>query len=184
MSRIGRKPIPIADQVKVTVKEGLVSVEGPKGKLSSRFRVEARVVIDDENKNVLVESAGETKFHRAYHGTTRALIANMVKGVSEGYKKVLQIVGVGYSAKLEGKKLILQIGFCHPVERAIPDGLTLETPTPIRIEISGVDKQLVGEFAAQIRRVRKPEPYKGKGIRYEGEQVLRKAGKAFGAGSA
>ncbi len=184
MSRIGKKPIPIADQVKVTVKDGLVSVEGPKGKLSSRFRAEALVVIDGENKNVLVESAGETKFHRAYHGTTRALIANMVQGVSEGFKKVLQIVGVGYSAKLQGKKLILQIGFCHPVELAIPDGLTLETPTAIRIEISGVDKQLVGEFAAQVRRVRKPEPYKGKGIRYEGEKILRKAGKAFGAGTA
>lgn len=182
MSRIGKQPVAILDRVNVTVKGGDVTVEGPKGKLSQSFRGEVKITVNDGEKKVLVEKAAETPFARAYHGTARALIANMVRGVAEGFKRNLEIVGVGYNAKLQGKQIVLQIGFCHPVELSIPDSIEVAIPKPTRIEISGPDKQLVGEFAAQIRRIRPPEPYKGKGIRYEDEQVIRKAGKAFGAG--
>lgn len=183
MSRIGKKPIAIPDKVKVTVSGGKVSVDGPGGKLSQTFRSEAKVTVNDSDKTVVVERQNDNPFSRAYHGTTRALISNMVKGVSDGFSRNLDIVGVGYNAKLQGKKVVLQIGFCHPVELSIPEGLSVEVPKPTRIEIKGADKQQVGEFAAVIRRIRPPEPYKGKGIRYEGEQVLRKAGKAFGSGA-
>ncbi len=184
MSRIGKQPVVIPSGVKVTQsrEEDLVrvSVEGPKGKISFPFREEVGIAI--ESGLVRVSPKGGEAFQRAYHGTVRALIANMVKGASQGFEKRLDIEGVGYNAKVEGKKLVLQIGFCHPVTLAIPAGLTLETPKPTQIIVKGADKQLVGEFSAGIRKVRPPEPYKGKGIRYSDEKIIRKAGKAFGSG--
>ncbi|MBN1443247.1 MAG: 50S ribosomal protein L6 [Planctomycetes bacterium] len=184
MSRIGKKPVPIAGGVKVTPSRQdagtRVSVEGAKGKLSFDFRPE--VAFEVREQDVLVQRVSDTPFAAAYHGTARALLANMIRGVSEGFQKSLEIVGVGYSAKLQGKSLVLQIGFSHPVEFDIPEGLVVETPAPTKVLIRGASKQQVGEFAARIRRSRPPEPYKGKGIRYEGEQVVRKAGKTFGSG--
>jgi large subunit ribosomal protein L6 len=183
VSRIGKQPVAIPAGVKVAqAKEEnhvRLSVEGPKGKLSCPFRTEVAITID--GGQIRVERRGEEAFHRAYHGTARALIANMLKGVSQGFEKKLEIEGVGYNAKVEGKKLVLQIGFCHPVPLPIPLNITVETPKPTSVIIKGPDKQLVGEFAAQIRKVRPPEPYKGKGIRYADERIVRKAGKAFGA---
>lgn len=183
MSRIGKQPVVIPPGVKVSqVKEDgrtKVSAEGPKGKLSLPFREEVSIGI--EGSQVRIQRTGEEPFHRAYHGTVRALIANMVKGVSQGFERRLDIEGVGYNAKVEGKKLVLQIGFCHPVTIEIPLGLTIETPKPTAIAIKGADKQVVGEFAATVRKVRPPEPYKGKGIRYSDEKIIRKAGKAFGS---
>ena len=178
MSRIGKKPIPVPSGVKVNVSKGAVKVEGPQGKIAFAFRDEARITLDDANKRVVVERNGETKFARAYHGTARALLANMVKGVAEGFTRNLDIVGVGYNVKLEGKKLVLAVGFCHPVELEVPQGLKVDVPQPTRISIIGPDKQLVGEFSAQIRRIRPPEPYKGKGILFKDEKLKRKAGKA------
>ena len=128
-----------------------------------------------------MERRGDERFQRAYHGTARALLYNMVEGVSKGFEKRLEIEGVGYNAKLEGKKLVLQIGFCHPVPFDVPEGVTVTVPKPTIIDIAGPDKQQVGEFAARIRKVRPPEPYKGKGIRYSGEKIIRKVGKAFGS---
>ncbi len=184
MSRIGKQPIAIAQGVKVSAaKHGggtTVKVEGPKGKLDFDFRDD--VSIDVETDSVVVARRDDAAFSRSYHGTVRALIANMVEGVSKGFEKKLTIIGVGYNAKLQGKKLVLQIGFCHPVEMVIPTGLELECASPQAIAVRGADKQLVGEFAAKIRKIRPPEPYKGKGIRYHDEQVIRKAGKAFGSG--
>jgi len=184
VSRIGKKPVVLAPGVKLTPSKTdsgtRVAVEGPKGKLAFDFRPEVDFTID--GGEVRVERRGEGQFERAYHGTARALLNNMIRGVTEGFEKRLQIVGVGYNAKLQGKKLVLQIGFNHPVEFDIPDGLQIETPSPTEIVIRGADRQLVGEFAARVRRVRPPEPYKGKGIRYHDEEVVRKAGKAFGSG--
>lgn len=184
MSRIGKQPVVIPAGVKVRETQGdgvsLLEVEGPKGKLSATFRKEVKISVRGDR--VVIERQGEESFFRAYHGTARALIANMVEGVSKGFQKGLEIEGVGYNAKLEGKDdLVLQIGFSHPVRLRIPDGLTVQTPKPTAILIAGVDKQSVGEFAARIRRVRPPEPYKGKGIRYAGEKIIRKAGKTFGS---
>jgi large subunit ribosomal protein L6 len=183
VSRIGKQPVVIPPGVKVSVSGGAVKVEGPQGKVSASFRPEVRITLDEPNKRVVVGRTGETKFARAYHGTTRALIANMVEGASKGFPRNLEIVGVGYNAKVQGKKLVLQVGFCHPVEIPIPEGIKVVIPQPTRIELVGADKQVVGEFAARIRRIRPPEPYKGKGIRYEGEHIIKKAGKAFGSGT-
>lgn len=184
MSRIGRKPVPIVSGVKLTPSRTdhgtKLLVEGPKGKLAFEFRNEVSFTVD--GSEVRVERSGDGAFERAYHGTARALLNNMVRGVSEGFEKRLQIVGVGYNAKVQGKKLVLQIGFTHPVEFEIPEGVQIETPAPTEIIIRGADRQVVGEFAARVRRVRPPEPYKGKGIRYHDEEVVRKAGKAFGSG--
>ena len=184
MSRIGKKPIPIVSGVKVnssSVEGGTrVAVEGPKGKLDFDFRDEVSIAVEDDQ--VVGTRSDDEAFSRSYHGTARSLLANMVQGVSEGFTRKLEIIGVGYNAQVQGKKLVLQIGFCHPVEMAIPQGLELDAPSPTNITITGVDKQLVGEFAAVVRRVRPPEPYKGKGIRYENEQVKLKAGKAFTSG--
>lgn len=184
MSRIGKKPVPIASGVKLTPSKHdggtRIVVEGPKGKLTSEFRPD--VSFEIKENEVLVVRRGETSFDRSYHGTARALLANMVHGVKEGFEKRLEIVGVGYNAKVQAKKLVLQIGFSHPVEMPIPEGLEVETPAPTNVVVRGPDKQAVGEFAARVRRVRSPEPYKGKGIRYQGEQIIRKAGKAFGSG--
>lgn len=184
MSRIGKKPIDIVDKVKVMVgQSGVVTVEGPIGKMSETFRPLAKVRLSDSGKQILVERVDDSPLAKAYHGTVRALIANMVEGVSKGFQKNLSIEGVGYNAKLQGQELVLQVGYCHPVNLKIPVGLKVLTPKPTRIEISGYNKQVVGEFAAVVRRVRPPEPYKGKGIRFEDERVVRKAGKAFGSGA-
>lgn len=184
MSRIGKKPISIVSGVKVnssSVEGGTrIAVEGPKGKLDFDFRDEVSISVEDDQ--VVVTRSDDEAFSRAYHGTARSLLANMVQGVSEGFTRKLEIIGVGYNAQVQGKKLVLQIGFCHPVEMTIPQGIELEAPSPTSITITGVDKQLVGEFAAVVRRIRPPEPYKGKGIRYENEQVKLKAGKAFTSG--
>ncbi|MGQ9592281.1 MAG: 50S ribosomal protein L6 [Planctomycetota bacterium] len=183
MSRIGKQPVVIPQGVKVSrVEEGggaVVSVEGPKGKLSLRVRPEVAVTV--EPNAVTVERRGEGAFERAYHGTIRALIANMVRGVREGFEKRLEIEGIGYNAKVEKGRLVLAVGFSHPVEISVPEGLTVQTPKPTNVVIQGADKQLVGEFAARVRKVRPPEPYKGKGIRYAGEKIQRKVGKTFGS---
>ena len=184
MSRIGKQPITVASGVTVTPSNQgdmtRIRVEGPKGKLESAFRSE--ISIDVSGGKVVVTRPNDLALSRADPGTVRALIANMVRGVTEGFSRRLEIIGVGYNAKLEGKSLVLAIGFCHPVKLPIPAGLTVECPTPTSIIVRGADKQGVGEFAAKVRRVRPPEPYKGKGIRYSDEVVIRKQGKAFGSG--
>ena len=184
MSRIGKLPIKIPGGVKVTQSKDAggtrVQVEGPKGKLFFPFRSE--VVFTIEADAVRVDRFGDAKFQKAYHGTARALLANMVTGVCDGFEKTLEIQGVGYTAKLDGKKITLQIGFSHPVHLPILEGLTVEIPNQTTITIKGADKQVVGEFAARIRKIRPPEPYKGKGIRYRGERIKLKAGKTFGSG--
>ena len=176
MSRIGKKPIPIPPGVTVVVDGSTVRVKGPKGELSQSFRPEVRVRVDDGQ--VVVDRAADSKTHRAMHGLTRALVANMVQGTVAGYRKTLELVGVGYRAEKKGKVLVLNVGYSHPVEYPEPEGLTITTPNPTTIVIEGIDKQRVGQAAAEIRSVRPPEPYKGKGIKYQDEHVRRKAGKA------
>ncbi len=176
MSRIGKKPIPIPPGVAVTVDGSTVRVKGPKGELSQAFRPEVRVRVDDGQ--VVVERVAESRTHRALHGLTRALIANMVEGTVSGFRKTLELVGVGYRAEKKGNVLVLNVGYSHPVEYPEPEGITITTPSPTTVVVEGIDKQRVGQVAAEIRSVRPPEPYKGKGIRYQGEQVRRKAGKA------
>jgi large subunit ribosomal protein L6 len=168
-------PVAIPNGVTVTVEGGTVKVKGPKGELSHRFRPEIGVKV--EANQVLVERGTDAKQERAFHGLTRALIANMVTGVSTGYKRALDIVGVGYKAEKRGNKLVLTVGYSHQVEYPEPAGVTITAPTPTSISVEGADKQKVGQVAAELRAVRPPEPYKGKGIRYQGEQVRRKAGK-------
>ncbi|MGH7501459.1 MAG: 50S ribosomal protein L6 [Longimicrobiales bacterium] len=175
MSRIGKMPVAIPKGVTVSVEGGTVKVKGPKGELEHRFRPEIGVSVEDGR--VLVARGSDAKRERAFHGLTRALIANMVTGVSKGYNRALEIVGVGYKAEKRGKKLVLTVGYSHAVEYAEPAGITITAPTPTSIAIEGADKQKVGQVAAELRAVRPPEPYKGKGIRYQGEQVRRKAGK-------
>ena len=177
MSRIGKKPIPVPSGVKVNVAGCAVTVEGKLGKLSYTHRPEIGVKLEDDGKNVVCTRQSDERAVRAYHGLTRALINNMLVGVAEGYEKKLEIQGVGYLAAIQGKTLQLRVGFANEVHKTIPTGLTVTCPDQTHIVIKGTDKQLVGEFAAEVRAVRKPEPYKGKGIRYEGEQVRRKAGK-------
>jgi large subunit ribosomal protein L6 len=176
MSRIGKQPVPVPDGVTVEVRDGSVSVTGPNGELAQAVDPDIKVsVVEGE---VRVERPSDEREHRALHGLYRSLIANMVEGVTKGFEKRLEIQGVGYRAALKGSGLELQLGFSHPVSFPAPEGITFEVPAPNRITIRGIDKQLVGETAARIRRIRKPEPYKGKGIRYEGEYVRKKAGKA------
>jgi large subunit ribosomal protein L6 len=175
MSRIGRKPIPVPDGVTVEVEPGLVSVKGPKGEL--RQVVSTEMTVTRSNGDLSVERPTDRGEHRALHGLTRSLIANMVEGVTDGFEKRLEIQGVGYRARLQGKALELSVGYSHPVSVAAPDGIEFEVPAPTQIVVRGIDKQLVGEIAARIRRSRPPEPYKGKGIRYAGEHVRRKVGK-------
>jgi len=178
MSRIGKNPIQIPSGVKVNYSSPEVNVEGPKGKLA--FQVPEGIDIAVKDNVVTVARSGDTKEARAFHGLVRALVRNMVVGVTQGYKKELEIVGVGYKATMKGKDVLtLQIGFSHPVDMPVWKGLTVATPAPTKITVEGIDKQQVGEFAAQIRRVAPPEPYKGKGIRYAGEQVRKKLGKAM-----
>ena len=175
MSRIGNKPILLPADVTVTVKNNTVDVKGPKGELTFDFNADINVeVVGNE---VLVKRPNDTKWMKTIHGTTRALVHNMVEGVSKGFTKTLEINGVGYRAQLQGNKVVLSIGYSHQVELEIPQGLKVETPKATVINISGIDKQLVGQFAAEIREVRKPEPYKGKGIKYTDEHIRRKEGK-------
>ncbi len=181
MSRIGKKPVTIPQNVKVSMSGAVVTVDGPKGKISRDFRPEVKISFSEKERLIRVERNSDEPFARAYHGTSRAHLANMVEGVSSGFERILTIIGVGYNAKIQDRKLVLQIGFSHPVEIQIPPEIQVEIPQPTRIILRGVDKQKVGEIAAQIRKVRPPEPYKGKGIRYENEKVIRKAGKAFGS---
>lgn len=178
MSRIGKKPVPLPKGVDVSVEGTTVKVKGPKGELQHTFRPGMKVRV--ENGEILVERPTEEKQDRALHGLTRALIANMVQGVTEGFKKTLEIVGVGYRAEKKGNNLVVSVGYSHPVEYPEPAGITLSTPAPTVIVVEGIDKQKVGQVAAELREFRRPEPYKGKGIRYQGEQVRRKAGKTAG----
>ncbi|HEX6064332.1 MAG TPA: 50S ribosomal protein L6 [Longimicrobiales bacterium] len=178
MSRIGRKPITIPSGVTVAVEGSTVKVKGPKGELSRTFEPSMKVRVEDNE--ILVERPSDEKRERALHGLTRALLANMVTGVTEGFKKTLEIVGVGYRAEKKGKNLVVSVGYSHPVNYPEPQGITLSTPAPTTIVIEGIDKQKVGQVAAELREFRPPEPYKGKGIRYQGEQVRRKAGKTAG----
>ncbi|MCU0104245.1 50S ribosomal protein L6 [Acholeplasma vituli] len=176
MSRIGNKVIIVPAGVTVTVGEGnLVTVKGPKGTLS--FQFSDRVTIHQENTHINITRASDINEDRKLHGTTRAVLANMVTGVSTGFTRSLEIIGVGYRASLEGKKLVINAGYSHLVEMEIPEGVTVAVPKNIEVILSGADKQVIGEFAANIRAIRKPEPYKGKGIRYKGENVRRKEGK-------
>lgn len=175
MSRVGKKPIDIPSNVKVNLDGKMVEVEGPKGKLEEHIHQRMSVKIEDNQ--VLVTRPSDNRLDKSLHGLTRSLIQNMVIGVTEGYKKELEIHGVGMRAQLQGKKLSLQLGFSHPVNYDVPEGISMIVPKPTQIEITGIDKQLVGEVAAEIRHFYKPEPYKGKGIRYKGEYVRRKAGK-------
>jgi len=181
MSRIGRMPIPIPAGVDVQIQEHLVTVKGPKGTLSREVHPDIAVRLEDSK--VIVERPSEQKLHRSLHGLTRTLVANMVEGVTKGYEKTLQIVGVGYRAQLEGKDLVLQVGYSHQVKIPPAPGISFEVGQDVNtrqpfVIIRGIDKQVVGQQAADIRRVKPPEPYKGKGIRYAGEVVRRKAGKA------
>ncbi|MDR1620294.1 MAG: 50S ribosomal protein L6 [Clostridiales bacterium] len=177
MSRIGKLPVAIVAGVTITVGENnAVTVNGPKGQLTEKISNEMELKIED---GVLkVNRPSDSKRHRSLHGLSRSLINNMVTGVTEGYKKTLEIVGVGYRAQMQGNKLVLNVGYSHPVELSPPESISFEVPAPNRIIVSGISKQLVGQVAADIRAVREPEPYKGKGICYEGERVRRKVGKA------
>jgi large subunit ribosomal protein L6 len=175
MSRIGKQPIAIPDGVNVAVDPGRVTVNGPLGELTQN--VPARILIEKEDGQLLVKRPTERGDDRALHGLTRSLVANMVEGVTNGFEKRLEIQGVGYRAQLQGSKLVLALGYSHPVEVNAPTGIDFEVPQPTRITVRGISKQAVGEVAAIIRKQRPPEPYKGKGIRYEGEYVARKVGK-------
>jgi large subunit ribosomal protein L6 len=177
MSRIGRKPIPIPAGVDVTFDGTHVTVKGPKGTLERDLVPD--ITVSREGDELLVTRPSDQRQHRALHGLTRSLVSNMVVGVSDGFAKDLEIVGVGYRATAQGPNRIeLALGFSHPVHIDAPDGITFEVPAPTRITVRGSDKELVGQVAANIRKIRKPEPYKGKGVRYAGERILRKAGKA------
>ncbi|MAT71835.1 MAG: 50S ribosomal protein L6 [Planctomycetaceae bacterium] len=177
MSRIGKKPVTIPDGVKVNVAQREITVEGKLGKLNWTHREEIDVKVSDDGKEVIVTRSNDERESRALHGLTRALIQNMVVGVSQGYEKRLEIQGVGYLAAIQGDTLQLRVGFANEIHKKIPTGLDVTCPDQTHISVKGVDKQKVGQFAAEVRAVRKPEPYKGKGVRYEGEQVRRKAGK-------
>ena len=177
MSRIGRMPIPVPEGVAVSIEGNRVTVRGPKGELSRSFDQDMSIALRDNQ--IIVIRPSDSKRHKAMHGLTRALLANMVTGVSEGFRKTLEIVGVGYRAEVREEKLVLSVGFSHPVPIESPPGITFRGEKGYRsFTVEGIDKELVGEVAARIRAVRKPEPYKGKGIRYLGERVRRKAGKA------
>lgn len=176
MSRIGKKPITLPKGVEVSIDGNLVTVKGPKGVLSQE--IPASISIAQEGDSLNLQRASDSKQERSYHGLSRALVANMVEGVSQGFERKLELVGVGYRAQMQGKKLVISIGFSHPVELDPPEGIEFEVPAATKITIKGIDKQLVGNTAAHIRAIRKPEPYKGKGIKYENEVVRRKAGKA------
>ncbi|MCL5026604.1 MAG: 50S ribosomal protein L6 [Chloroflexi bacterium] len=189
MSRIGRMPIPLPDTVQATIEDHAMRLRGPKGELAQSFHPDMRVEIRD--KEIIVSRPTDSTLHRSLHGLTRTLLANAVKGVTDGFSRTIEITGVGYRAQLQGEKLVLQLGFSHPVEVVPPKGIqvtNVETFSPTsanewlssRFVLNGIDKEALGEFAAQIRALRKVEPYKGKGIKYAGERVRRKAGKSAG----
>ena len=183
MSRIGKQPVPVLDGVKVSIDGCTITTEGPQGKLQFEHRPEIRLELDEENKQILVSRGSDERMSRALHGLTRSLINNMVIGVVEPYERQLEIHGVGYQAILEGNVLNLSVGFSNTVRLVLPEGVECTLASPTMVKVSSCDKQAVGQFAADIRAVRPPEPYKGKGIRYRDEHVRRKQGKAFvGAG--
>lgn len=176
MSRIGKKPLVIPKEVKIEIKDGSIYVEGPKGKLNRSLS--NRITLELKDNQLFVKRAGDTKLDKSLHGLYRALINNMIKGVTEGYVKELEIIGVGYKAQIQGDNLNMQLGFSHPVNFPMPAGIEIETPKPTQVVVRGIDKELVGRIAAEIRKVCPPEPYKGKGIRFAGEYVKKKIGKA------
>ncbi len=180
MSRLGRKPVALPEKVKVSVDGQTVNVEGPLGKLSYTAVPEIIVELGDDGKEVAVSRKNDGRTAKAMHGLTRALIANMVHGVEQGYEKRLEVVGVGYLAAISGDVLQLRVGFANEVHKKIPKDLDVKCPDQTHIVVKGIDKQRVGQFAAEVRAVRKPEPYKGKGVRYQGERVKLKPGKAAG----
>ena len=182
MSRIGKQPVPVPDGVTVSVDGGRVSAKGPKGELSFRPHGNMFVALGEDGKTVVVSRPNDQSQTRALHGLTRSLIDNMVTGVKEPFERKLEIRGVGYNAKLSGSTLALQVGFANTIELTVPEGVTCTVPDQTHVTVTSPDKQACGQFAANIRKVRPPEPYKGKGIRYEGEVVKQKAGKAFGSG--
>jgi large subunit ribosomal protein L6 len=175
MSRIGKKPVPVPAGVTVTVEGSRVKVKGPKGELAWAFQPE--IGFEQKDGEVQVTRPTDSKEHRALHGLSRALLANMIEGVTNGYRKTLEIIGVGYRAEKKGDELVLTVGYSHQVKYPQPEGISLSTTSPTVVVVEGIDKAMVGQVAAEIRSVRPPEPYKGKGIRYQGEQVRRKAGK-------
>jgi len=178
MSRIGKKPVPIVGGAKVVIDGKLITVEGPQGRLSYEHRPEVSVAVDDSGTHVVVTGDIEDRESRAYHGLTRALVANMISGVTQGYEKKLEIIGVGYLAAIQGETLQLRVGFANELHKKIPADLKVTCPDQTHIVVKGCDKQRVGQFAAEVRSLRKPEPYKGKGVRYQGEQVKIKPGKS------
>lgn len=176
MSRIGRQPINLPQGVEVRIENSNLRVKGPKGELSRVLHKD--ITVRQEDGKLLVERPSDNKQHRSLHGLTRTLVNNMVVGVTQGYEKRLELVGVGYRASKQGDKLVLAVGYSHPVEIDPPVGLEIDVPAPTKISVKGIDKEMVGALAANIRSVREPEPYKGKGIKYEGETIRRKVGKA------
>lgn len=175
MSRIGKLPVKIPSGVTVNVHDHAISVKGSKGELSRSLHPDMRVSV--KNDTVIVERPSESKQHRALHGLTRTLVSNMLEGVSKGYEKQLELVGVGYRASKQGETLVLNVGYSHPVRYAVPKGITVEVPEPTKVIVRGASKEELGQVTAEIRKVRPPEPYKGKGIQYRGERIRRKAGK-------
>jgi large subunit ribosomal protein L6 len=178
MSRIGRKPVDVVDGVKVGVANRVITVEGPKGRLEFKHRPEIGVAFDEEAKQIVVSRQSDERVSRELHGLTRAIVNNMVQGVKEGYEKRLEVVGVGYICAVQGKELQLRVGYANELKKQIPDGLEVTCPDQTHIVVRGCDKQKVSQFAAEVRALRKPEPYKGKGIRYQGEQIKLKPGKS------
>jgi len=181
MSRIGKQPVEIPGGVTVTSSGQTVTVKGSGGTLTMDVRPEIDITVEDKQVLIAPNGSGPERQARAFHGMTRALLNNMVEGVSKGFSKTLEIQGVGWNAQAQAKQVVLNIGFCHPVNIPLPDGIKAECPNPTTIILTGADKQAIGQVAAVIRAVRPPEPYKGKGIRYRGEYVRRKAGKSFGS---
>jgi large subunit ribosomal protein L6 len=179
MSRIGKQPVSVPANVKLKLGEGKIHVEGPKGKLELEYHSAMKVEYDTAAKQVRVSRPDDERLNRALHGLTRSLIANMVEGVTKGFEKRLKIEGIGYQARMDKKAIVLTVGFANAIKLAPPDGVTVELTDPTSIVVKGADKQKVGQFAAEIRAARKPEPYKGKGVRYEDEVVRRKEGKSF-----
>ena len=175
MSRIGKMPIEVPDGVTVKINNNYISVKGPNGSLDRQLHKD--MIIKQEDKSIIVERPSEIKAHKSFHGLTRTHVANMLEGVLKGLEKVLEINGVGYRAQKQGKKLVLSLGYSNPVEMDEPEGINVDVPAPNKIIVKGIDKQAVGEFAAKIRGKREPEPYKGKGIKYENEHIRRKEGK-------
>jgi large subunit ribosomal protein L6 len=182
MSRIGKQPVGVPAGVKLKVADGKVWVEGPKGKLELEYHRNMKVEYDDAAKQVRITRPDDERFSRSLHGLTRSLIANMVLGVTKGFEKKLKIEGIGYQARMDKKAVVLTVGYANAISLTPPDGVTVELTDPTSIIVRGADKQKVGQFAAEVRASRKPEPYKGKGVRYENETVRRKEGKSFTSG--